>query len=158
MVGLADKNGTYFAFDGSNVSAGPVWRDQVTVGGSSPQKGNADISSSAWDGSTLYIAGGNTTIGGKTCNGSVRAVNPTNGNYLWQDCLSNPVLGSVSGVPGVIEVGAGPSIILLNASTGKMLFTFTDTMKNSYFWGPGSISDGVLYHGNIDGTFYAFTV
>jgi len=101
LVGLADKNGTFHAFDRNNVSAGPIWEDQVTVGGASPQKGTADISSAAWDGSTLYIAGGMTKVKGQKCQGSVRGVNPVNGTYLWQRCLNAPVLGSVTAVPGL---------------------------------------------------------
>src|SRR6266702_2687473 len=97
MVGVANKNGKYYAFNRNSIATGPVWKDQVATGGNCPQCGNGSISPSAWDGHNLYIGGGNTTISGSSCMGSERQVNPDNGSYLWQHCMGNgPVLGSVT--------------------------------------------------------------
>src|SRR5205814_10589746 len=62
------------ALDRANIANGPVWRAQIAVGGSCPECGQGSISSNAWDGSRLYVAGGNTTINGNTCKGSLRAL------------------------------------------------------------------------------------
>jgi polyvinyl alcohol dehydrogenase (cytochrome) len=153
MVGLINKNGIYYAFDRTALAAGPVWQVRLAAP-ESPNENN--ISSSAWDGKSLYVSGAATTIKGKSCKGSLSAVNPATGAFLWQDCLTQNALDPVIAVPGLVELGVGPSLLIVNSSTGAPLFTFTDTGPNSNFWGPGSISNGVLYQGNRDGKLYAF--
>ncbi len=155
MAGAINKNGIYYAFDRTNISAGPLWQDQLAAPISQNGTGN-NISSSAWDGSTLYAAAAKTTINGMSCSGSIRAINPTNGSYLWQVCLSQNVLDPVTAVPGLVVLGSGTNIFIFDAKTGQQLFSFSDTNKNSKFYGPASISRGVLYQGNADGILYAF--
>jgi outer membrane protein assembly factor BamB len=102
------------------------------------------------------VAGGNTTIGGTSCQGSVRALNPATGAFLWKACLKDgPVLGAVTAVPGVVAVGEGPKLVLLAMSSGQPLFTFT-ALSGSGFYGAASISHGVLYIGDTGGNLYAF--
>ncbi len=55
LVGLENKNGIYYAFDQSNISAGPLWQVRL----STPP--GPSISSSAWDGSVIYAAAGAAT-------------------------------------------------------------------------------------------------
>jgi polyvinyl alcohol dehydrogenase (cytochrome) len=155
MAGLINKNGIYYAFDRTNITAGPLWEDQLAAPISQRGTGN-NISSSAWDGSTLYAAAAVTTINGMNCSGSIRAINPADGSYLWQVCLSRSVLDPVTVVPGLVELGSSTNIFIFDAKTGNQLFTFQDTNKKSVFNGPGSISNGVLYQGNADGILYAF--
>src|SRR5579859_3988684 len=83
LVGAVNKNGTYYAFDRTNIGNGPLWRAQIAVGGQCPECGQGSISSAAWDGTTLYVAGGNTTINGTSCRGSLRGLNPVDGSFLW---------------------------------------------------------------------------
>ena len=83
-------------------------------------------------------------------------MNPASGAFNWEDCLSADVLGPVTAVPGVAEVGSGTAFILVGTQTGTQLFSFHDTGTGSQFIGPGSIANGVLYHVNIDGYLYAF--
>jgi outer membrane protein assembly factor BamB len=154
MIGLINKNGIYYAFDRTNISAGPLWEDQLAT--RSMRGAGNNISSSAWDGSTLYAAAAVTTINGMNCFGSIRAINPADGSYLWQVCLSQYVLDPVTAVPGLVELGSSTNIFIYDAKTGMQLFSFQDTNKNSNFYGPGSISNGVLYQGNADGILYAF--
>lgn len=156
MMGLVNKNGIYYAFDRTNLSSGPLWQVQVAVPGGSPDHGSGSISSSAWDGTRLYVGGAVTTINGSSCNGSIRALDPTDGNFLWQICFTKNVLDPVVAVPGLAIVGAGRSLFVINATTGQKLYTFTDSATSSRFWGPASISNGVLYIGNMDGNLYAF--
>lgn len=150
MVGVMDKSGTYFTFDRANISAGPIWQKQV----SGEVAGNH--SSSAWNNTTLFIGGGATIINGRTCTGSIQAVNPATGGNLWQYCAPGKVDGAVSLVPGLVIAGAGSSLIVLNAQSGQQLFVYHDTAASSFFWGAASISNGVLYIGNKDGQIYAF--
>src|SRR5207247_5820122 len=112
---------------------------------------NGSISSSAFDGARLYVAGGITTINGTTCNGGLRALNPSNGSVLWATCVAGPVMGSVTGVPGVIAVVGGPALTLVNAHTGARLFS----KNTAHFYGSPSISHGVLYVGRTSGQLVA---
>ena len=153
MIGLMNKNGMYYAFDRTTINAGPIWQDQLAAPATN---GENNVSSSSWDGVTLYAAAASTTINGASCMGSLRALNPASGAFLWQDCLGHDVPAPVIAVPGLVEVGSGPSFIIVDATTGKQLFSFQDTHPNSNFAGPASISNGVLYQGNIDGNLYAF--
>jgi len=154
MVGLLNKNGIYYAFDSANLSSGPLWKAQLA----SPTVNDAtnNIASSAWNGVTLFAAAAHTTINGKNCAGSVRALNPANGSFLWQVCLQAAILGAVTLVPGLAVVGEGLFLTVVQAKTGKQLFSFQDSMTNADFMGPASISNGMLYEGNTDGYLYAF--
>lgn len=157
MIGVANKNGYYYAFDRANLSAGPVWSVVIAVGGDCPDCGDGSISPSAWDGTTLYVAGGSTTIGGVTCAGSVRAVNPSTGAYLWERCLTTgAVLGAVDASPGLVIVGAKTTVDVLNATSGVPVFQYTDSGQYSYFFSAPTVYGGMVYAPNDDGNFYAF--
>lgn len=148
MVGLVNKNGIYYAFDRTTISKGPLWQVRLAAQGG--------ISSSAWDGTTLYAGSARTTIKGMQCGGSLRALNPASGAFLWQDCLNADVLDPVTAVPGLVMIGKGTILMVMDAKTGAVLFSFHDTTSGSIFWGPISVSNGVLYEGNKDGYLYAF--
>lgn len=156
MVGVANKNGIFYAFRRGALSNGPVWYDQIAKGGDCPQCGDGSISPAVWDGSTLYVAGGKTTIRGKHCHGSLRAIDPDNGAFLWQRCFNDgPVLAPVAGVPSVLVVGEGTYLVVLAAASGTTLYRFEDTNSGSIFYGGASIANGVIYIGNMDGHLYA---
>jgi polyvinyl alcohol dehydrogenase (cytochrome) len=160
LVGVANKNGVYYAFDRANLHQGPVWQTKIADsigGGCGPTCGQGSISPSSWDGTTLFVAGGNTIINGNSCMGGLRALNPSNGSFIWEDCMNDgPVVGAVTEVPGVVVVGEGNKFVLAATSDGHTLFSYTDTNNGSHFYGAASISNGVLYIGNMDDTFYAF--
>jgi len=156
LVGVANKNGLYYTLDEANLSAGPVWQDRIAVGGDAPQGGAASISPSAWDGTTLYVAAGTTTIGGATCNGGLRAVNPADGSYRWQDCLTDgPVLAPVSGSPGIVAVAEGDALELMNSANGQVLFRAVDTSSSQYYGGP-AIANGTVFIGTQSGNLHAY--
>jgi outer membrane protein assembly factor BamB len=103
------------------------------------------------------VAGGNTTINGVKCQGSVQALQPDTGNVAWRNCLQGgPVIGAVTAVPGVVFLGQGTYFMAFDASTGNTLLRYQDTNPGSNFWGPASISNGLAYIGNQDGTLFAF--
>ena len=156
MVGFVGKDGNYYAFDRANVGAGPLWKVAISIGGSSPETGNGSISSSSYDGTTLYVAGGITTIGGNKCSGSLRALNPNTGAFLWNMCLGSPVLDSVISVPGLVVVGWAKNLYVLDSATGQKLFSYVDSTSNAKFWGAATISNGVLYIGSRSGKVFAF--
>lgn len=161
LVGIANKNGMYYTFVRGSISNGPIWSVQIATlgGGCGPNCGDGSISPSAWNGATLFVAGGQTTIKGVSCKGSLDALNPATGAFKWQHCLNDgPVLGAVSGAPGLVVVGEGNTMVIVATTNGHTLFTYTDSSSNSLFYGAASISNGVLYIGNYDGYLYAIGI
>jgi outer membrane protein assembly factor BamB len=161
LVGAVNKNGIFYAFQRGEISAGPVWHVRIsssTVAGCN-QCPSGDEATAAWDGSLLYVGSTSTTIEGKFCYGSVRALNPATGTFLWQLCLSSAfrVMAPVIVVPGLVVASAGPSFYVLDAAQGTIIFEYTDTSKDSTFDGAATIAHGMLYIGNLDGTLFAFT-
>ena len=158
MVGVANKNGIWYAFDRSKISSGPLWSRRASYGGGCPECGRSNISPSAWDGQHLFVGGEKGNINGVVCLGTIRELNPATGGNVWKDCLTTgPVLGAVTGVPGVAFVGAGNTAYAVNMSTGATLWTFKDSTSGSNFWGAATISNGIVYIGNQDGKLYAFS-
>jgi len=156
MVGVANKNGKFYALNRNAFNNGPVWTAQIAKGGGCPQCGDGSISPAAWDGTTLYVAGGKTTISGSSCKGSVSALNPATGDFIWRHCLNDgPVLAAVTLAPGLVVVCQGRYLNVISASSGTTLFHFLDSNSGSIFYGAPSISKGVIYVGNIDGRLYA---
>jgi outer membrane protein assembly factor BamB len=156
MVGAINKNAYYYALNAGKIASGPIWEDHLGPGGDCPQCGTAGIAPSAWDGRTLYIEGPAGTINGTSCKGSLQAVNPATGSYLWRDCLHSSPLGAVMASPGLLFVNHGQKVSAYNAGTGAELFVYQDTNSASNFWGAATVADGWLYDGNLDGTLYAF--
>ena len=155
LVGLGNKNGIFYAWDRTNIAAGPVWERKVATGGDNPQGGNGTLSPAVWDGSTLYVAGGSTKIGTKSCAGGVRALNPATGAPKWQFCATTGhILGAIAAAPGVIAVPAGPDVLVLNAATGKQLSAYRNP-SGAQYWGAPSIAEGHLLAPGMDGTLTA---
>jgi outer membrane protein assembly factor BamB len=157
MIGVANKNGFYYALDRTRLSAGPIWSEQFAVGGDCPDCGDGSISPSAWDGATLYVAAGTTTINGTTCDSSVSAINPATGAFVWRDCLTTgPVLGAVLASPGLVFVDSRAAAHVYDASNGNSLFQYQDTTGSSYFYAAPQLANGIFYAANADGNLYAF--
>ncbi len=157
LVGVANKDGYYYAFDEANIAGGPLWSTQVAVNGECPDCGSGSISPSAWDGTNLYVAGGNTTINGQSCQGGLRALNPATGAVIWAQCMPDgPVLGAVSAVPGVVALTEGTALWLMATSDGHSLFKAVDNSKNSFYYAAPTISNGVVYAANSNGNFFAY--
>lgn len=145
MVGAVNKNGTFYAFNRASLSSGPVWRAKIGIG-------RINIAPAAWDGTALYIASRGTTINGTKCYGSLRAVNPDTGAFIWEYCLNKAVLAAVSVVPGVAFVASGAHVLAIATATGQTLFNYK---TSSSIYGAASISNGGVYVGDTGGTLYA---
>ncbi|HEU5441791.1 MAG TPA: PQQ-binding-like beta-propeller repeat protein [Ktedonobacterales bacterium] len=156
LVGAANKNGIFYVWDRADISAGTVWEKKVAVAGACPECGQGSIAPVAWDGRRLFVAGGNTTINGQSCKGSVRALNPATGAFIWEHCmLSGPVLGAVTAVPGVVAATEANWLILMATANGATLFRYV-VADGKPFFGGASVSQGQLYVGNADGNLFAF--
>jgi len=127
MVGACNKNGVYYALRAQDLADGPVWSRKVSL-----PTGNdnaACLAAAVFDHTRgrLFVAGTQTTIGGKPAAGSVRRLDPATGRVLWSRALKAAVLGSptLDGA-GVLAVGTWPSgnvVSLLDANKGRVLRT-----------------------------------
>jgi outer membrane protein assembly factor BamB len=152
LVGSLNKNGVYYAFRREHIGAGPVWTAQI---GNTPNATGVYIAPSAWDGRTLYVGGGTTSIAGQQCQGSLSALSPDNGSFLWQDCLPVSVYGAVISAPGIVEASGGNRIFIVGSRQGLTLLD--KSFPGGKFWGPASISGGTLYQGDMNGRLYALS-
>jgi len=150
-----NKNGILYAFQRANVSAGPVWQYQLSVGGECAVCGQGSVSSGTVGGGRFYFAGGQTTINGVAVAGSVQAFDPATGNVLWEHAAPGAVIPALTYVNGLIIDGAGGYLEVLDASTGNVLFSYT---AGGTFYGAPSVSNGVIYAGNTNGKLYAFGI
>ncbi len=151
MVGLPNKNGVFYAFNRNTLGQGPVWTRVIATGGACPQCAQGSIASPVFNGARIFVAGGSTTINGQSCAGSLRALNPATGNFIWQTCLSGTVLGAVTLVRGVLALVDGKALTLVNSNSGAILY---NNVNN--FYGSPTISNGVLYVGSRNNLLYAF--
>lgn len=164
LVGAVNKDGFYYVFDRTTLGAGPLARIRIANGHDpDPTRGSGSISPSAYDGRTVYVAGGLTRIGETSSSGSVVALNPNDlERPIWQQPLSGPVLGAVSAVPGLVVVGAGSSTVALTAADGTRAFTapVASTAKPApaVIYAAATIANGIIYQGDTYGYLYAYSV
>ena len=111
MVVATDKNGVAFALNRSNVSANGSWGPSWTL------NTGGGFSGGAFDGSTLYLAGG----------ASVYAVDPGNGTVRWTAGMSGggTILGSLAWANGVVYATGGSEVEAIDASNGTVLWNAT---------------------------------
>jgi outer membrane protein assembly factor BamB len=153
LVGAANKNGIYYALDRTNVGAGPVWESaRISTDPST-------IATSAWDGTRLYVGGFFDTVNGQSCDGTVKAIDPSTGAFLWNDCFGNgygEVVEGLTAVPGLVLAGVGQHLVVINSTNGNVLFDYADG-SGWWFYAPPTVSNGVIYAGQSNGKLYAFT-
>ncbi len=130
MVVASDKNGVAYAMNQSNVSAsgswGPAWT--LSTGGG--------FSGAAFDGHTLYLAGGS----------SVNAVVPANGTVLWSAGMDGggEVLGSLAWANGLVYAAGGGEVEAIDGANGTVLWNATLPGGGSGVTEP-VIANGQLY-------------
>ncbi len=153
MVGVENKNGYFYAFDRTIIHTGPLWSTEVGCSGCRGSQVSA-----AWDGTALYVGTHKAIINGQTCAGSLSALNPATGAYIWRHCMRDGALyAGVMVVPGVVVIGEGPFIIVMDTKTGSTLYRYENA--SDQFVGSATISGGVLYFGAYSpngGTLFAF--
>ncbi len=153
LVAAIDKNGYAYAFKQSSLSAGPIWQRQIAIGGDCPTCGQGSVSSGAFANGKLYLAGGNTSISGAGYQGSVRALNPSNGQVIWQHSTIAPIIGALAYTNGLIIDGAGDTLEVLDASNGHRLYSYK---TSGMLYAAPSVAGGLIYTGGVDGYVYAF--
>jgi polyvinyl alcohol dehydrogenase (cytochrome) len=139
LVGALDKNGIFYAWDRSNLAAGPVWQSTVASPSGSPRS----IASAAWDGTRLYVAAGGVTLNGTSFFGNISALAPATGAFLWRTGVTGFMSAGVTVVPGVLiePYGAGGNLLFLDSATGNTLRRYS--LKNR------ADGEATVYNGNI---------
>ena len=156
LVGAGQKDGHYYAFDRSNLAQGPVWTAPVAVQGDVPQDGDGTLSTAAFDASRLYVGGGTPPDGSDPyAHGTVVAIDATKGAILWRQNFPGPVIAPVSTVNGIVFAAGGNLIEAIDASTGKMLWSYR---TNAGLYGGIAIAGDTIYVGDLSGKMYAFRI
>jgi outer membrane protein assembly factor BamB len=155
LLAAINKNGILYVFDRTNLHDGPVWTSQIARNGDCPVCGDGSVSTPAFGQGQLYAAGGITSINGVQFGGSVRAFDPATGRVRWEHGTSRPVVPGLAYVNGLVIACNGATVEILDASTGKALWSYTT--GNTLFGAP-SVSNGRFFVGSTDMKIYAFAV
>jgi outer membrane protein assembly factor BamB len=145
MVAAVNKNGIAYAWYQSNLTL--AWELNVSSG--------ITVSSMAWSGLHLYVMGSTTVIRSHSYASSVRELNPTTGQVIWQDGLTTPHTGYASPlwVNAALVVAENQTVEVLNAMNGKVLATL---LVNGSIESPPTVSRGELYVSTGHDHLYAF--
>jgi outer membrane protein assembly factor BamB len=154
LVAAVNKGGWLYAFDRTNLGAGPLWQVNIARSGDSPEIGDSSASSAAAANGVLYQAGGVTTIRGVGASGSVRALDAATGRVLWARPERTWVLAPLAFANGLLVDGAGTTLEVLNAVNGTPIYTAT--IVGGRIFAEPIIANGRLYVGGIDGSLTAF--
>jgi polyvinyl alcohol dehydrogenase (cytochrome) len=156
LVGAGQKDGSYYAFDRDHVSDGRVWSTPICRDGSSPQEGQGSLSTAAFDGQLLYMGGGG-PLGSTdpTLNGTVAALDPTDGHVVWTRSFEGPVIAPMATVNGLVLSVGGNLAFALDADTGEIVWSFH---PKAGCYGGIAISRGRIYFGDLAGNLYCFAV
>jgi len=135
LVGSCNRDGQVYAFQQSDLAAGPLWMTRIPSAG----PGNrACLGGAVWDARSgrLLIAGGKTKVGSAVVPGALRRLDPATGAILWERVLRGPAWGSPSangsGVVAVpnrgLKVTVRSGLFLLDERRGRLLTSLdTDT-------------------------------
>lgn len=156
LVSAANKNGILYAFNRDNLGAGPVWQVRLAQAAAGEEPGAGGVYSNGFfDGHTLYYAGGRTTIRGTTYEGSIRAIDPATGRFVWEAALPRKPFGALTGANGMIVVPPfQPALYGFEAATGRVVF-WNPLGKDNWLYGASTIANGLLYYGDGFGVVHA---
>lgn len=155
LVGAANKNGVFYALNRSNLGAGPLWAFRIAKVGACPECGDGSIVSAVFNGSALFVAGGNTVVGTTKYLGSVAALDPATGAVIWQRGLDGIVIPALSYVNGLVFAGAGYREDVLDASNGSVLYSYV-TARPVY--GGSAIVGSCVFFGSTSGEVYGLAL
>src|SRR5579859_6803324 len=153
LVASINKNGKMYVFQRDNIAAGPVWTQLVAMPGMCPRCEDSSVSSNAFGQGTLYTASGNFEVNGNYYRGTVSALDPATGKFLWQRPEAGAVLGSLVYTNGLILAAAGPALEVLDATTGQRLYSY---QTEQVVYATPIIAHGQIFMGSTDGKIYAF--
>ncbi|MGO9880317.1 MAG: IPT/TIG domain-containing protein [Acidimicrobiales bacterium] len=140
LVGAINKNGIFYAWDRNDLAAGPVWQTRIA----DPAGGPLSIVSATWDGTRLYVGGGNALINGASCYENISALNPATGDFIWRACVQGSMTSGITEVPGILIMGYGASgnLLFLNPANGATLLHY---LPAAGVEGETTVSNGIVY-------------
>jgi outer membrane protein assembly factor BamB len=152
LVSAANKNGILYAFQRDNLAAGPVWTRRLAqpAVGSDPAAAGV-YSTGYFDGQRLYYASGLTTIGGKTVDGAVRALNPTTGAIIWERAMPARTFGALTVANGMLVVPSWTRLRLFDPANGTILYE--NTLRT---YAAAKVANGRLFVGDFTGVVHAY--
>lgn len=156
LVGAGHKDGNYYVFRRDHLSDGPVWSAPIATSGEIPQQGDGTLSTAAFDGTRLYVGGGNPPDAtDPDAHGSVVALDPAAGTVLWRQTFPGPVIAPVSTVNGVVFAAGSNLVEALDAANGKVLWSYRTDMP---IYGGIAITGNTIFVGDLAGKLYAFRI
>ena len=87
--------------------------------------------------------------------GSVRALNPSTGAFVWQVVAPGSIIPALAYANGLVVDGAGATLEVRRAASGARLYGYT---TGGPLYGAPSVANGRIYAGSMDGRVYAFGV
>ena len=92
---------------------------------------------------------------GIAARGSVRALNPSTGDFVWQAATPGSIIPALAYANGLVVDGAGTTLEVRRAASGARLYSYT---ARGPIYGAPSVANGRIYAGSADGKVYAFGV
>ena len=135
VLGVANKNGIFYAFD-TLAPGHPIWQKLLAEGGGGPELAQGSISSAACAGGVFYVGAGRPPAAETACagfNGQVWALYAASGTPRWAGprCTSL-VMGPVSAAGSMLMYGTNCRVVtcerrieLLDQATGAVRYTGT---------------------------------
>jgi hypothetical protein len=87
--------------------------------------------------------------------GSVRALNPSTGDFVWQAAAPGSIIPALAYANGLIVDGAGATLEVRRAASGARLYSYR---TDGPIYGAPSVANGRIYVGSMEGKVYAFGV
>lgn len=163
LILTTNKDGYTRTFNRTNVSASgwnPIWVHQTTTYPPFTHPTATSISPAAYDGRYAYVAGGGTTVAGHSVLGTVSAMYPGNGTYVWRTATPGVTIGGLSAANGLVAAAVGgeyysssagryfgdnnSTLEVLDAANGSVLFQYPIPLDLD---GPTVFAEGMLLTG-----------
>ncbi len=147
LVGALNKDGTFYALDRANVSTNPSWAPVWTF---NPGSAGQQYVPAAFGQGLLFDATVETTVAGKYYSDYVYALDPANGSKVWGHGLSTGgEYGAITYANGMVYVPSKSTVVVLNATNGKLLEQFALPFPGANLTMAGSLTvvDGQVLGG-----------
>ncbi|MGI8741046.1 MAG: PQQ-binding-like beta-propeller repeat protein [Bryobacteraceae bacterium] len=140
LIAATGKDGILYVLSGDDLSL--RWAAKLAYQCNCPECGCGSLSTPAFDGKYLYVGAGNPAQDDISINGSVYAMDPSNGQTVWMQ----PLIGTVT-APLTVANG----VVFASTTVGAVAF---DAHAGTYLWDDAAY--GVLYSQPVvvDGTLY----
>ncbi|HEY3440940.1 MAG TPA: PQQ-binding-like beta-propeller repeat protein [Paludibaculum sp.] len=151
LVGATGKDGVLYVHRRDDLSQ--VYTVRIAQSCICPECGCGSLSTPAYDGERLYVAGGVAPDEEDSYLGSAYALSPDNGEILWLRRLDGTVIAPPTVAGGVLFLPTTQGLEALDCATGETLWR---AEKRELLYSQVAIANGVLYATWLDGTLAAY--